>query len=248
RVKTVLDWINEHQGHVTRFDCALDDRASQVTLEHVKAAVAAGQCLTRARQFRLVAASDLNQGTATGETLYFGSPTSQTLLRVYDKRLEMQHKERENWQDYGIRWELELKKERAQACTAALRGWEEAEWRRYLISVLRAHINFRDTTRDEPDWVRCRAPLLPWWALLTEGLETCRLVVEQDVRTIEDLKDWVARALGPTLAVLYEEAGSPWMAQMIEDGKRRWRPHHRRLLTGTGRNHTYGLRPSKPPV
>jgi phage replication initiation protein len=39
-----------------------------------------------------------------------GSPQSQTLLRIYDKRLEMQSKERENWQEFGVRWELEFKK------------------------------------------------------------------------------------------------------------------------------------------
>jgi phage replication initiation protein len=77
--------------------------AGTVPVATVREAVSAGQCVTRATQVRHIA-SNLTHGTGatTGETLYFGSPQSQTLLRIYDKRLEMQSKERENWQDYGV--------------------------------------------------------------------------------------------------------------------------------------------------
>jgi DNA relaxase NicK len=54
----------------------------------------------------------IDEGTSTGETVYLGSRQSQTLLRIYDKRLQMQAQERLDWQEYGIRWELELKQDR----------------------------------------------------------------------------------------------------------------------------------------
>ena len=115
QIRILLKWVHEKQGHVTRIDCALDDRAGTVPMATIRQAVVDGQCVTRAAQVRQIV-SNLTRGTGatTGETMYFGSPQSQTLLRIYDKQLEMQSKQRENWQEFGVRWELEFKKDRAQ--------------------------------------------------------------------------------------------------------------------------------------
>src|ERR1022692_1392392 len=75
----------------------------------------------------------IHKGTPSGETIYLGSPHSQTLLRIYDKRLERQAKEQKDWQDYGIRWELELKKDRAQVCGQALSFLEQADWLDFTV-------------------------------------------------------------------------------------------------------------------
>ena len=53
-----------------------------------------------------ISSRSIHQDTPSGETIYVGSPQSQTLLRVYDKLLESQAKQREDWQDYGIRFDL----------------------------------------------------------------------------------------------------------------------------------------------
>ena len=54
-----------------------------------------------------ISSRSIHKDTPSGETLSIGSPQSQTLLRIYDKGLESQTKQQEDWQDYGIRWELE---------------------------------------------------------------------------------------------------------------------------------------------
>ena len=244
KVRETLGWIFDHEGHPTRIDCALDDRKGLVSLHQIKQAVEAGQCLTRAEQFKIVTGSSIDKGTVTGETLYFGSPASRTMLRVYNKQLEMQHKGRENWHEFGIRWELEFKKERALACGLFLRKLDEEEWCRCAVSFLRAFIDFRQTTREEEGWARCQAPLVDWWAELTDGLEKCRLHVGKEVKSLDQVMGWAERALAPMLAVLKEGAGSDWLNQMIEEGVQRWRPHHRRLLNGKKRTLTYGLRKS----
>ena len=110
----------KQEGHLTRLDCALDDRASCVPLSTIRQAIEAGQCVTRADRMQRISSRSFHKATPSGETLYLGSPQSQTLLRIYDKRLESQAKQREDWQDYGIRWELELKKDRAQVCGQVL--------------------------------------------------------------------------------------------------------------------------------
>jgi hypothetical protein len=96
KLKTVLAWIFAQKGHVTRIDVALDDREASVAVETVRLAVEAGQVVSRSKQFKVIQASNHREGVRTGETLYFGSRESQTMLRVYDKRLELQAKGRED--------------------------------------------------------------------------------------------------------------------------------------------------------
>jgi DNA relaxase NicK len=232
KVRTVLQWILKQDGHLTRLDCALDDRNSCVPLSTIRQAIEAGQCVTRADRMQSISSSSIHTTTPRGETLYLGSPQSQTLLRVYDKRLESQAKQREDWQDYGIRWELELKKDRAQVCGQVLSYLEETDWLEFMVGVLRSYVDFRDTTRDEEDEFRYRAPLLDWWLLLTDGFKKGRLVVEKETQTLLKVKRWVSQSVAPMLAVIYaaDPDGHAWLDKQIVAGKRRWKGTHRGLL------------------
>ena len=136
KIRSVLTWVFARGGHVTRMDVARDDRAALVSIAQVKQAVDAGQGVTRSQKFQVLAGSSLRDGTSTGDTLYFGSRESQTMLRVYDKRLELEQKGRAEAKDYGVRWELEMKQDRAQACAKALLTLEPDDWREFLVDVL----------------------------------------------------------------------------------------------------------------
>jgi len=105
KIRSVLTWVFTHGGHMTRMDVALDDRAGQVSIAQVKQAVDTGQAVTRSQKFQILAGSSLRDGVSTGGTLYFGRRESQTMLRVYDKRLELTQKGRDEAQNYGVRWE-----------------------------------------------------------------------------------------------------------------------------------------------
>jgi len=232
KVREVLRWILDHQGHITRIDCALDDRQAQVPVSVIREAVERGQCITRAERFQIIQSQTIHEGTQTGETLYFGSPQSQTMLRVYDKRLELQAKQREGWQDYGVRWELEFKKDRAQACAACLAALDEPLWCELVVGYLRSYVDFRDTTREADDQARVRAPLLGWWRTLTDDFGKGRLVIEKDEQTLSDIERWVSHAVAPMLAVICaaRPGGQTWLINEIIAGSLRWTPRHLKLL------------------
>lgn len=135
RLKTVLTWIFAQKGHVTRTDVAMDDREATVAVDTVRQAVDAGHAVSRSKKFKVLQASNHHEGVRTGETLYFRSRESQTMLRVYDKRLELQARGRGDWEQYGVRWELEFKQERAQACAKALLTLDSEDWRAFLVGV-----------------------------------------------------------------------------------------------------------------
>lgn len=231
-LREVLAWVIKQEGHFTRIDCALDDRAGSVSVSQIKEAIHAGHIVTRASKLDVRASSSVETGDATGETLYLGSPASKTRLRIYDKRLELQQKHREHWADYGTRWELELRKERADACVRKLLECEDTDWQEVVVGLLRSHVDFRHTTRDQESAARCRAPLLEWWEHLTCGFQKARLTVEKHERTLEDIKEWFQRSVGPTIALLYvtPDLGLPWIEEVINSGADRWKQKHYRLL------------------
>ncbi|HEY6084113.1 MAG TPA: replication initiation factor domain-containing protein [Nitrospira sp.] len=208
KLQAVLQWVRKREGHLTRIDCALDDRASRVPLSTVKQAIEGGQCVTRADRLQVIASSSIHTGTPQGETLYIGSPLSQTLLRIYDKRAELQAKGREDWEkgsedweSYGIRWELQFKHERAEICGRVLSYIEETNWLEFVIGLLRSYVDFRDASRDEPDDDRYRSPLLRWWKELTDDFRKGRLVIEKDAPSIPKVKRWVKQSVAPRIVI-----------------------------------------------
>jgi hypothetical protein len=239
KVKTVLEWITGQEGHVTRMDCALDDRETIVPLSTIREAVQAGQCVTRAERLRTIASESIHHGTNHGATLYFGSPQSHTMLRIYEKALELQSKGREDWQQYGVRWELEFKKERAQTCAKALLLLDESDWREYVVGLLRGYVDFRDTSRQDEEEDRYRAPLLPWWEALTEGFKKGRLNVEKTEPSLPKLKRWITHAVAPSLAVVCaaDDEGQVWLERQIVESVRRWKSRHLVIVKNRRKKH-----------
>jgi DNA relaxase NicK len=230
KLKDVLGWIVAQRGHVTRIDVALDDREATVAVATIKDAVDAGQAVTRSTKFKALQASNHRAGVRTGETLYFGSRESQTMLRVYDKRLERQSHGAEDAAAYGVRWELEFKEERAQACAKAFLYLDSEDWRSFIVGVLRSYVDFREITREAAPYEKYRAPLLPWWKALTEGFRRCRLVVQQVRQHLEDVAMWLVKAVSPMLAVVVARKGDQFLHDLIYAGTKKWKSKHYALL------------------
>lgn len=231
KVRAILQWIFHQQGHVTRLDCALDDRQPLVPLTVVTAAAKAGQCITRADRVQVIRSFSLHKGTTLGDTIYFDSRQSQTLLRVYDKRLELLAKKNPESDAYGIRWELEFKQDRANLCAKFLVNLDEQDWKESVVGLLRSYVDFRDTTRDAEDEERARASRLPWYEALTEGFTAARLTRAQAEPDEEKVKGWITRSVAPMLAALCAlPNGQAWVEGAIVEWVERWRDRHRQLV------------------
>lgn len=232
KVRAILQWIFKQQGRFTRLDCALDDRQPLVPLFVVIQAAEVGQCIARADRVQIIRSFSLHKGTTSGETIYFGSPQSETLLRVYDKRLELLAKGQPHAEDFGIRWELEFKQERAHLCGQFLGDLEEADWLKLVIGLLRSYVDFRDTTREAEDEDRARAPRLAWYESLTMGFLAARLTLAQEEPDEERVKNWITKSVAPMLAALCTlPGGQRWMEGAIIEGADRWKQRHRQLVT-----------------
>jgi len=237
KIRSALTWIFTRGGHITRMDVALDDRAAGVSIAQIK------QAVTRSQKFQVIAGSSLRSGTSTGDTLYFGSRESQTLLRVYDKRLELEQKGRDEAKEYGVQWELELKKDRAQACAKALLTLPPEDWREFLVGILRSYVDFRDTSREADPWEKYRAPLLSWWEALTEGFKRCRLVVEKVQQTFDEICQWLGQSISAMRALADFRRGEQFLQELIYAGSKKWKAWHLAMLHEGRSMRPYVLRP-----
>jgi hypothetical protein len=73
KFRVVLQCIVKQDVHLTRLDCALDDRKSCVPLSTVRQAIETGQCVTRADRMQSISSSSIHRATPSGETLYLGA-------------------------------------------------------------------------------------------------------------------------------------------------------------------------------
>ena len=151
---------------------------------------------------------------------------------MYDKRLELDAKQQPHSEEFGIRWELEFKQERAQLCGQFLGDLQEGDWLKLLIGLLRSYVDFRDTTREAEDEERARAPRLPWYESLTMGFMSARLKCPQEEPDEHRVKNWITRSVAPMLAALCAlPGGQSWMEGAIIEGADRWKQRHRQLIT-----------------
>ena len=66
KIRSVLAWLFAREGHITRMDVALDDRAAGVSIAQVKHAVDDGQAVTRSQNFQVLAGSSLRDAPPPG--------------------------------------------------------------------------------------------------------------------------------------------------------------------------------------
>jgi phage replication initiation protein len=167
------------------------------------------------------------------------------MLRVYDKRLELQSRGREDAEilrrpvGNGIQTGPG-----SSLCQSACSHFDAEDWRAFLVGVLRSYVDFRETTREAESYEKYRAPLLAWWEALTEGFRRCRLVVERLQQRLDDVVAWFANVLSPMLAVVVACRGDEFLTEMIYAGTKRWNQKHYALLKQRKRGTPYVLRVS----
>lgn len=103
---TLFSMIVSENLNITRLDVAYDDHTGTLDIDRL---------IQDTRNQEYVSKSDYWEITESskGQTLQFGSPQSDTLIRIYDKARERHCPEGEHW----IRCELQLRRDRAIAFT-----------------------------------------------------------------------------------------------------------------------------------
>ena len=98
--------INDFKLNITRLDVAADDHSGMLDIDQIIQDTRNKEYVSKSDYWEIIESSK-------GQSLQFGSPQSDTLIRIYDKARERNCPEGEHW----IRVELQLRRERAIAFT-----------------------------------------------------------------------------------------------------------------------------------
>lgn len=183
-------------GHFTRLDLAIDNKGRiYYRPAELYQICKSGRCVSKFRSCDLRESNSFSF-KITGCTCYMGKRTSGVFLRVYDKQLEHNAKCRDDEEPImyeWVRWEIELKDERAQmAVEHILSGASVGE---VCVGVLANY--FRVIVFDDSNKSRCSTDIK--WAQFIEDIQPLRLYVQHEEKTLEDKKNWIMRQVAPTL-------------------------------------------------
>lgn len=217
-------------GWLTRLDLAVDDFGGEYfSVEALRELLNCQQVVSRFRRYRDVYESTLT-GEATGHTLYLGSRQSEVMLRIYDKQLEQNQKsekEEDKITEPWVRWELELKNDRANIAS---------DWliqRKSLGEVVTEILNnyVRVIVVDDSNRSRCSSH--PVWEKFINTIHRLSLYVEKAATTIEEKRQWVVRSVLPTLAgiIIADNGRFDIITKHFDDAVIRMNNHLRYLVS-----------------
>lgn len=137
--------ITAQQMNITRLDVAYDDHSGMLDIDEI---------IQDTRKKEYVSKSDYWEITESskGQTVQFGSPQSDVLIRIYDKARERNCPAGEHW----IRCELQLRRERAIAFTQLGLTIGQS-----YCGVVVNYLRFVDPV--DGDKNRWRWPIKPYW-------------------------------------------------------------------------------------
>lgn len=197
-------------GECTRVDVAADDYAKVTNLDDIRAAQV-NRNYTGVRSHRFAGSGSLTE--EDGLTYYFGSKSSDSQLRIYDKSVESK----------GafdcIRWELQLRRAKAQElCNIWLSGgaWEAEAMASTLSGAIAGAVDFIDRSKRQKDLTRCQR--LPWWARVRSCLSKAfRVKAPKKTPLMKNKIGWVCHAVMPSLAAIKKYLGDVEFWQFLED-------------------------------
>lgn len=178
-------------GKFTRCDLALDQ--GETPIDTVVEAVRARQVVSHFRK-----ANQTVNLWGDGCTIYLGASTSDTRVRIYDKRAELLARGQECGCEVLVRCEAQFRRERADAAMRELYGGAHGG------ALMRGVLDFRDVeAADQSN----RADVLPWWERWLSGAAAVKLKVVKVVRDLAKMRRWVERQVSQTLGVLLKADG-----------------------------------------
>ncbi|MBD5394350.1 MAG: replication initiation factor domain-containing protein [Lachnospiraceae bacterium] len=180
----------------SRIDLAIDDiGCNYYSVNDVFDICRTRRLVSRFKGYEFTTGEKFADGVS-GNTLYVGKRSSDCFLRIYDKRLEQKEKIGDDVGYDWVRWELELKHNRAQkAVDSLLSGVGLGE---LSIGILSNY--FRVIICDDSNTTRCS--LDPVWKKFVEGVSKIRLFCKEIEKTLDRKKQWIKKQVLPSIAAV----------------------------------------------
>jgi phage replication initiation protein len=229
----IVSWLDDKGAKFTRLDVAFDVYSQDVLdLDDVSKAIKDGLCVSRWKTAKEFSTYELKTGQAIGGDglggFTFGSRSSRSYLRMYNKRQERLTKTGECERKYWIRVEMEYKGENAIAVAKTTINNASLDW---FGGNLRYYLDIKEAGQTDAN--RSRWASADWWVSLTATVKT-RLPLARKI--VQDVviasKRWVKKQVAPTLAFLLKWDGGDirWLSEIMQDALSRLSAKHQRVL------------------
>lgn len=205
----IVDLSNEG-AKFTRIDFAADDLKGTLDLEIIGKAVKARQYVARSKKWTHI------ENSEGGQTYGFGSRSSDSYIRIYDKAAE------QNVPGHWIRVEIELKRERAQAAVDYVLS-NCGNWAGQAASWILGMLDFKLPSKDSN---KSRWDTAKWWLEFLGFVQKGRLFVSRVIHTADDLRAWIESQVTPSLFVLIRVIGWEEVLRIIGEACTRLKAKH----------------------
>ena len=229
-VKTLFQQILRI-GHMTRLDLSIDNRdLIYYDLDELHRLLSLGRFCSKFRTWKFVEEKETS-GLCTGRTIYLGSRSSDVMIRIYDKKLEQNKKYKDAperlIESEWVRWELELKNDRAnRAVKSLIDGMSVGS---LAVGILSNY--FRIIYLDDTNKSRCSTSIK--WLTFTDGIEALSLYVPPIDSTLEEKRAWLLRQCAPTIAAIIMAQGGDlsFLSECLDLHAMRMNPKLRSMVT-----------------
>ena len=218
------------RGHITRLDLAIDDYGeSYYSMRELHNIFSERQFVSKFRNWKELV--KYRGRDVAGHTIYLGSRSSDIMLRIYDKQLETMEKalacgtapDTTPW----VRWELELKKDRAvQAADLIISGKTVAH---VAVGILSNYLRIIDLDNSRSS----RCTVSEKWTRFIDGISKLHLYRQEPAKTLDDMKHWLERQVAPTLATVTLSSGGSidYIYSLLKLGSCRLRNHQVEIIS-----------------
>lgn len=217
-------------GHVTRLDLAIDDLGAEFfTLPELSGILSSDSFVSKFRKWKELIKRQ-NGNVCIGHTIYLGSRSSAIMLRVYDKQLEQNEKLLKSGEppilQSWVRWELELKEERAQQASDLLVSGLCLNDVAFGILSNYLRLIRHDNARKD------RCSTLPKWDLFIDGIKRLALYCPAESKTLDDTRNWLMKQTASSLAavVIADGGTTDFVYRLLDSGTQRLTSHHRDMI------------------
>lgn len=204
------DWVqfftllNGLDVRYSRLDIALDDYEGMLDFGMIEHKVKAGEVISLSRKRDITESVEVSQqekfdnnGHSKGKTIYFGTRSSSIYIRFYDKKKEQEGKGKEVEADLWQRYEIVLKKEKAEDFISRYRSGEQFE--KLYLGVLSGAIRFVDRGEDTN---KARWDVSRFWQEFLKDAEVIKLQSHKVTPGIDKTIDWIESSVLGSIKLL----------------------------------------------
>lgn len=233
----LMDWrplqlinrIRDWGAKFKRIDIALDDTGALLDIEVMYDKLRSGEVQTRFRKVKRVESCNLDEADKLGRTINIGQRSSQSFVRVYDKRAEQLAKDvdADDLPEHWVRVELELKGKKCEAFSDLLGGTAmggQMTAGEMVGNLLYGLLDFKEPNSSESNKSRWETSL--WWLEFLRATKKLKISLPKPIRSVERSMKWVYNQVKTTLAMIVlseidvnDQSGMDFIARCIKDGE-----------------------------